>query len=147
MLSNLSARFTLLAATLALAVAVNAAEDAATERSEMMKDVREATKPVGAMLRGTAEFDAAQLQASLAVYADAASRLGSLVPAGSEGGEAAPAIWEDPDGFAVAIQEWQDATAAAIDADPQDLESARPLVGAVLNNCKGCHDNYRIEDE
>lgn len=147
MLSQRAAKCTVLSLTLAFAFAVNAAEDAAAERSEMMKDVREATKPIGAMLRGTAEFDATQLQSSLAVYADAASRLGDLVPAGSEGGEAAPAIWEDPDGFAAAIQEWQDATAAAIDADPQDLESAQPLVGAVLNNCKGCHDNYRIEDE
>ena len=66
---------------------------------------------------------------------------------GSQGGEAAPAVWEDPEGFKAAIEQWQDATTAAMVADPQDLETAKPIVGAVLKNCKGCHDSYRIEDE
>jgi len=147
MLKMLSARNVLFTVALALTATVGASEDIAKERSEMMKDVRNATKPVGAMLRGDADFDPVQLQASLAVYADAGSRLGNLVPDGSQGGEAAPAIWEDPEGFKAAIEQWQDATTAAMVADPQDLETAKPIVGAVLKNCKGCHDSYRIEDE
>ena len=146
-MNNRPARYFLISMALALTATVGATEEIATERSELMKSVREATKPVGAMLRGKAEFNAEEIQASLAVYADAASKLGDLVPAGSEGGEAAPAIWEDPEGFSAAIKEWQTATAAAIEANPQDLDSARPVVGAVLNTCKGCHDNYRIEKD
>ena len=142
-----SARHIFLTIALAVTATVGASEDIANERSELMKGVREATKPVGAMLRGDAEFDAAQVQESLAVYADASARLGDLVPAGSEGGEAAPAVWEDPEGFAAAIDKWQSAVAAAIEANPQDLDSAKPVLGGVLQNCKGCHDNYRIEDE
>jgi cytochrome c556 len=74
-------------------------------------------------------------------------KLGDLVPEGSEGGEAAPAIWEDPDGFAAAIQEWSDAISAAVDANPQSLDAAKPVVGPVFGACKNCHDSYRIEED
>ena len=66
MLKMLSARNVLFTVALALTATVGASEDIAKERSEMMKDVRNATKPVGAMLRGDADFDPVQLQASLA---------------------------------------------------------------------------------
>ena len=100
---------------LALAISATsiaiAGDDPARERHEMMEGVRDAAKPVGAMLKGEKEFDADTLQRSLATFAKASEKLGDLVPEGSEGGEAAPAIWEDPDGFAAAIQEWSDAKA------------------------------------
>jgi cytochrome c556 len=122
------------------------ADDIAHERHELMEGVRDATKPVGAMLKGEKAFDADTLQTSLAVFADASEKLGDLVPEGSEGGEAAPAIWEDPDGFAAEIKKWQDAIAAAVDAKPQSLDAAKPVVSPVLKSCKSCHDGYRIED-
>ncbi len=123
------------------------ADDIAHERHELMEGVRDATKPVGAMLKGEKEFDTEVLQSSLAVFADAGARLGDLVPEGSQGGEAAPAIWEDMAGFKEEISKWRDATAAAIEANPQDLAAAKPVVGRVLQSCKGCHDSYRIEDD
>ena len=112
-----------------------------------MEGVRDAAKPVGAMLKGEKEFDADTLQESLAVFAEAAGKLGSLVPEGSAGGEASPAIWDDPEGFAAAIKKWQDTTAAAIAAAPQSLEAAGPVMKPVMGNCKACHDDYRVEDE
>jgi len=121
--------------------------DPAHERHELMEGVRDAAKPLGEMLQGKAEYDQATAMASLQTFADAGEKLGSLVPEGSQGGEAAPAIWEDPDGFAEKIAKWQEATAAAIAAAPGSLEEAKPILGAVLQNCKGCHDSYRIEDE
>ena len=125
----------------------NTEYDDPTTKALLMKEVREATKPVGGMMRGSVPFDATTLQESLAVYASAADVFGNLVPDGSQGGEAAPAIWEDPDGFAAALETWQQAVSAAIEADPQDIDAARPVVGKVLNSCKGCHDSYRIEDD
>jgi cytochrome c556 len=120
------------------------------ERHELMEGVGKAAKVIGAMFRGEAEYDAAAVQESLATFADAAGKFGELFPEGSETGEgteAAPAIWEDRDGFNAALQEWADATAAAIAAAPATLEEARPTVGPVFQTCKGCHDDYRIEDE
>ena len=140
-------RSILMALTLVTAATAVAADDVAAEREEMMEGVLDAAKPVGAMLKGESEFDADTLQASLAVFADASERLGGLVPAGSEGGEAAPAIWEDPEGFSAAIKEWSDVTAAAIDANPQSLEQAKPVVGPVFGACKNCHDGYRIDKD
>ena len=124
-----------------------AADDPAHERHELMEGVRDAAKPIGAMLRGKADFDHDTLMKSLRTFEAAGSRLGSLFPDGSQGGEAAPAIWEDRDGFEEKIATWQTATAAAIEADPGSLDEAKAVVSPVLQSCKGCHDSYRIEDE
>jgi len=124
-----------------------AEDDPAHERHELMEGVKEALNPLGAMLQGKAEYDQATAMASLQTFAEAGEKLGGLVPEGSQGGEAAPAIWEDPEGFAEQIAKWQKATAAAIAAAPATLEEAKPVVNEVLQSCKGCHDSYRIEDE
>jgi cytochrome c556 len=118
----------------------------AADREELMEGVKDAAKPVGAMLKGESDFDADVLQASLAVFSDAADKLGGLVPEGSEGGEASPAIWEDPAGFSAEIEKWQVATAAAIAAAPQSLEEAAPIVKPVMGACKSCHDGYKVDD-
>lgn len=147
MLLNRSLRNLFVIFAISAAAVAGATDDYAHERHELMGDVRDATKPVGDMLKGKSDFDAATLQASLAMFAEAAEKLGGLVPEGSEGGEAAPAIWEDPEGFAAAIEEWRAATAAAIEANPQSLSAAKPIVGPVLGSCKNCHDGYRIEKD
>ena len=124
-----------------------AADDPAHERHELMEGVRDAAKPVGAMLRGKAEFDQDTVMESLRTFEAAGAKLGSLFPEGSQGGEAAPAIWEDRGGFEEAISDWQAATAAAIEASPGSLDEAKAAIGPVLQSCKGCHDSYRIEEE
>ena len=131
---------------LAFSVACTSNKDA-SDREDLMEGVRDAAKPVGAMLKGEKEFDVDTLQESLAVFAEAADKLGGLVPEGSSGGEASPAIWDDPDGFSAAIKEWQDTIAAAIDAAPQTLDAAGPVMKSVMGNCKSCHEDYRIEDD
>ena len=122
-------------------------DDPRDVRHELMEDTRDAAKVVGAMLKGERDYDAAAAMTSLQTWESVASQLGDLFPDGSEGGEAAPAIWEDRAGFDVALRDWQDAVAAAIDADAATLDDAKPVLGAVMKNCKNCHDTYRIEDE
>lgn len=143
-------RFSLLLALLFLGASALAGDDPRHERHELMEGVRDAAKPVGQMMRGEAEFDAELLMTSLSTFASASRKLGSLFPEGTETGggtEAAPAIWEDRDGFDAAIARWQEAVATAIDAEPGSLEAAKPVVGPIFNACKACHDDYRIEDE
>lgn len=128
---------------------VLAQEDPAHARHELMEGVGDAAKPVGGMLRGEAAFDHAVLRDSLQTFLDASQEFGSLLPAGSGGGEsrAAPAIWEDRAGFDAALEEWQQAIEAAMAANPQSLDDARPVVGPVFNACKNCHDSYRLEKD
>lgn len=142
-----SIRISVLACALAAATLALAGDDPGHERHELMEGVRDAAKPVGAMLKGEADYDQAVLMTSLETFASAADQLGGLFPDGSEGGEAAPAIWEDRAGFEAAIVEWKDATAAAIAANPATLDDAKPVAGPVFGACKNCHDTYRIEEE
>lgn len=132
-----------------LAVPAAAEEDPRKKRHELMESVRDAAKPVGKMLRGDEAFDATVLMNSLGTWKEVSAVFGDLFPEGTETGmdtEAAPAIWEDRQGFEEKLADWRNATLAAIDAAPQTLDEARPVVGPAFNTCKNCHDNYRIED-
>ena len=137
-------------AALAVASLAVAGEDPRHERHELMEGVGDAAKPVGAMLKGEKGYDADVAMNSFRTFKTASEKLGGLFPPGSESGEgteAAPAIWEDREGFDAAIATWQEAIAAAIAAAPATLEEAKPVAGEVFNACKACHDNYRIEEE
>ena len=142
-----------LSAVIALSLAAPLAiaeDDPIHERHELMESVGDAAKPVGAMLRGQSEFDAGVLMESLKVWKKVGGKFGDLFPEGTETGggtEAAPAIWEDREGFNAALAEWREAVDAAIEANPDSLEAAKPVAGKVFNTCKNCHDTYRIEDE
>jgi cytochrome c556 len=143
-------RLPLILAALAVATSVFADDDPRHERHELMESVGDAAKPVGLMLRGEAEFNSETLMQSLQVWKDVSGEFGGLFPEGSETGmgtEAAPAIWEDRAGFDEALAKWASAVDAAIEAAPDSLEAAKPVVGPVFQTCKGCHDNYRISDE
>jgi cytochrome c556 len=147
---DMKIRLPLILAALAVASSVFADDDPRHERHELMESVRDAAKPVGMMLRGEAEFDSELLMQSLQVWKEAGAIFGGLFPEGSETGmdtEAAPAIWEDREGFEAALAKWQGAVDTAIEASPETLEAAKPVVGPVFQACKGCHDNYRISDE
>lgn len=125
------------------------AEGAQQERHELMEDVGKAAKVIGGMLKGETDYDAEAAMKSLQVFQDASGKFGDLFPEGTESGggtEAAPAIWEDRDGFNAALQQWADATAAAIEAAPQTREAAGPVFNPVFKACKNCHDNYRLDD-
>ena len=140
---------TLLAAIGVATIAV-AGDDPRVVRSETMKGVREAVKPLGGMMRGDVAFDADTVTKSLATFNEAASTFGSLFPEGSDTGmdtEAAPAIWTDREGFDAALARFASAVENAQAAAPTSLDEAKPVLGPVLQACKGCHDNYRIEKD
>jgi cytochrome c556 len=124
-----------------------AEDDPGHERHELMEGVRDAAEPVIGMLKGEREFDTDTLMLSLQTFSAAGGKLGDLFPEGSQGGEAAPAIWEDREGFDAALLQWSDATAAAIAAQPATMDAARPMIRQVMGACKNCHDSYRIEEE
>jgi cytochrome c556 len=137
----------IVAAVLAISCGEAAGEGPQKERHELMEGVRDAAKVLGPMLKGDQEFDNAAAMESLRVWQSGAAKFGSLFPDGSQGGEAAPAVWEDRAGFDAALAEWADAVDAAIAANPATLDEGRPVIGAAFSKCKNCHDTYRIESD
>ena len=120
------------------------------QRHELMEGVGDAAKPVGAMLKGEAPFDATIVMQSLQTFAEAPPVFVTLFPEGSEMGhdtEAKSTIWSERAGFEANLQAWSDAIAAAIAAAPQDLDSLNAAVGPVFKECKSCHEGYRVEKE
>jgi len=79
--------------------------------------------------------------------ASAAALTKDLVPAGSEGGEALPAIWKDMDEYQKYAQDVADATAQlAASAEAGDRAGMGKAFKAAGQSCKGCHDKFREED-
>ena len=77
--------FSILAPMLSLPQA--RAGDAPQEvRHELMEGVGDAAKPVGKMLKGEQEFDAAVVMESLKTWSQAAANFGDLFPESSETG-------------------------------------------------------------
>ena len=126
---------------------VSAQTDVIAQRKALMKGVGGATRDPGQMLRGQQGFDLAKVKAALETYAEAASKMPALYPAGSEtGGEtqAAPAIWQNKADFDAKLAKFgADAkTALASISDEASFKTAFPVV---MKNCGGCHETYRAE--
>lgn len=86
----------------------------------------------------------------MALHANALAELAniadSLFPEGSEGGDALPEIWQEPDDFAQRLAAFREAAAgfntAATSGEAAAIGEAFQGLGQA---CKGCHDNYRAE--
>jgi cytochrome c556 len=83
----------------------------------------------------------------LALHANAMADLAgisdTLFPEGSEGGDALPEIWENPEDFAAKLADFQEA-AEGLKAAVGGAEFG-PAFQALGQSCKGCHDSYRAE--
>ena len=139
----------LVAASLILAMGVGFAfaQDAISQRRDLMKAVGGATRDPGAMLKGEQPFDLAKVQRSLAIYQDAAKKMPGLYPADSKTGgdtSAAPKIWEDPAGFKAAFDKFGAESAAAA-AAIKDEASFKANFPKVLRECGSCHEVYRLK--
>lgn len=141
-------RSIILAGALAIgATAVMAQGDVIAQRKDAMKKVGDATKPIGAMLKGEQAFDLATVQTALKVYGEVGKDFDKYFPATSKtGGEttAAPKIWDDAAGFKAALGKLT-AAAAAASGTIKDEASFKAEMGKVLGTCKGCHDDYRVK--
>jgi cytochrome c556 len=144
-------RNSLLSGAFALLVFLPLSASAASvqeERHDLMESAKGAAKPIGEMLKGERDFDAAVVEESLGTWEHVAATAGDLFPPGSETGydtEAKSTVWTDRAGFDQALQEFSTAVSLAIEADPQDVEALKTATGPVFKACKGCHDGYRVE--
>jgi len=139
----------LLATGLAMVAAPVLAQDNPIEaRQKLMKSVGSAAKTGGDMLKGVNPFDAAKANAGFKTMNDVAKVYANYFPAGSNKGndtEAAPAIWAKPAEFKAAVAKFEKDSAAAMAAKPATLAAFGQQFGMVTQNCKACHEAFRID--
>ena len=123
-------------------------EDALDYRKAVMTALRGHIGASSMIARGLVANDG-HLVGHAEGLAAGAAELHRLFPAGSKVGEseALDAIWEDAEGFAAAIAAMEEATAAFVEAAKGGDQEA--IGGAFRNvgmSCRGCHDNYRVQN-
>lgn len=139
----------LLALSAVAIFATSAYADPIADRKAVMK---ERGGIVGGQLapiaKGEKPYDAAVVMAALQALGENAKKWDedALFPAGSNAGDtkASPKIWEDMAGFKAAGDKFEADVAAAIAANPADLDAFKPLFGAIASNCGACHQAYRM---
>jgi cytochrome c556 len=120
------------------------AADPAHQRHEAMETVQESFKPLGAIAKKDAPFDAAVVKKSATTILEKLKEAHGLFPEGSGGGttRAKAEIWSDRAGFDQAMKDAQAAaTAMAGVTDEAAFIGAMKTLGG---SCKGCHDKYRL---
>lgn len=138
------------ALTLALAGSMPwalADDDPVKERHELMETMGDAAKVVGGTLKGEIEFDAAAVMDSFNTMHHVGTHVGGLFPEGSYvGGEdrAKETVWTDRAEFDALLAEFNAAVEAAILANPQDVDALKQVAPDIFDNCKACHEDYRI---
>ena len=133
----------------ALVFASSAVADVVDTRRAVMDQVRMGAATLVPMLKGETKFDAqvADLALRMTYAASIAFSEGDLFPAGSESKGANPAIWEKLDDFTAKRAEFVVNGAAAVKAQPKDLEALMAVYQPMLENCAACNKDYRIKDE
>lgn len=133
---------------LALAVLPAALPAAADEGAEEYREhVMEA---IGGHMQSTVDILRQKVshQDHLSLHVNALAELSGIVhtlfPEGSQGGDAIPAIWENPEDFAAKVDALEEAATnlkSTLDAG-DNVGAAFQKVGQA---CKSCHDDYRDE--
>jgi len=133
-----------------LAFAHSGATGVVRERMDLMEDIADSMKQVGAMVRGKAAFDAEAVRAAADRVADHAGRMTDMFPQGSAGGasEALPAIWEDWDGFTDLAGELETKAGALSDVaeNAQGVDDIRAHFAEMGRTCAACHEDFRKAD-
>ena len=126
------------------ATAVMAQSDPIVARKGLMKGVGGANGTVTQMLDGKQPFDATVAKAALMTISENATKITPLFPANSKDGDTAalPAIWENKADFDAKMAKMSTDAKAAADK-VTDLDSLKTGIGAVRQNCGGCHNVYR----
>ena len=136
-----SLRASIIAAALTAALPCTASQGDIDYRHHTMEAIGGHMQALGDILRGKVPHED-HLSIHAAALASLAELTPTLFPPGSVGGEALPAIWENPEDFAQRLDDFREAGAglrAAVETGG-DVMAATRKVGQA---CKGCHDSYR----
>ena len=144
-------RLALFACLLAVGtVGVQAADDPVKQRMELMKGVGDATKLGGGMVRGQVPFDAQKAMEAMMVIAETPDKFVLLFPEDSKTHpetESAPAIWENWDDFKARLDKFEADAQSAAKSTEGGLDAFRAEFAKMAQNCKSCHEKYRIKKQ
>lgn len=130
-----------LASSLALA-----ADDPIAARQALMKANDQASRAAFGMALGRQPFDATAAADAMKKIAEDMTTFPTLFPEGSDKGDthASPEIWSNMDDFKARAAKLQaDATAAAA-AAANGLDAFKAALGAINDDCRGCHRAYKL---
>jgi cytochrome c556 len=107
-------------------------------------------KPIGDALKGTATSDSAELVKRATRVAYFAGLVQEAFPDSSSYGDtkAKPEIWSNRTDFDKRLKDFQTHAQALVQVAANETPSSdafKAAAGAVGQDCKGCHDNYRAK--
>lgn len=99
---------------------------------------------IGAVTKGEAPFNAAEVQKSAALIATLSTLPWEAFGPGTEGGKAKPAIWKEMDKVKDGADKFMKAAADLNTAAKSgNLDQIKKAFGATGQTCKACHDSYK----
>ncbi|MYZ48388.1 c-type cytochrome [Propylenella binzhouense] len=145
----LAAAFSLVAMS-ASAVAL---EDPIKTRQTLMDANGAAAGLGGGIMKGEIPFNPVAAASVLQTMRAVAVSFGDYFPEGSEMGDtkADPKIWTDSANWQAALAKFQQDTEAALATLPKEvgsytLDQFKGAFGQVAQNCRNCHQNFRISN-
>jgi cytochrome c556 len=130
--------------------ALMAQQDPVKTREDLMKKNNDHAKAVVQMMRGQAPFDAAEVEAAFAQWADTAQKLPSLFPDNSKTGgdnRASPKIWLNKKDFEAKAAAFAKSVAETREKAKSSLDGLKAAIPVVGKTCDDCHKEYRLSKE
>lgn len=131
--------------------AVHASDDPIAVRKALMDSNGAAAGVTVKLMKGEIPYDPAIAKAAIAAFHATAEAFGDYFPKGSDTGpdtKASPKVWEDRAGFDGKLSKFQADAMSAVEASgkagPANLDAFKAAIGPVLQNCKSCHEAYRV---
>lgn len=124
-------------------------EDAVQYRQALYQVISAQTGVMGGMVRGDLEFDAEEISQRADNIAQAAALLPETYFPATQGvsdSRMRDRAWNNMEDFQSKGQDFGKALEELIQAssaDDFDQAKARPVVGALVQSCRSCHDDYR----
>ena len=140
-----------LGGTASLVYAHSGAEGVVKERMELMKDMGDAMKVMGAMFKGQVPFKPAVVAEKAGFLAEHAKMIPDMTPKGSNDhpSEALPIIWQEWDGYVTGSNELADEGRKLVEiaSNGAGLPEAKAQFINVSKTCGACHDRFRKPKE
>lgn len=140
-----------LAGTASLTLAHDGAKGVTKERMDLMKDMADSMKTMGAMFKGETAFDPAVVADRAGYLAEHAPMIPDMTPEGSNDhpSEALPVIWEAWDDYVAEAKALADEGTKLVEAanNGADQAAVREQFVKLGKTCGTCHDRFRKPKE